>query len=135
MAALAIGDAAPDFFFIDDAGQRCALTDLDGTPIILTLTPGRPAAEPLQRLTFHGESVSLLSPADSEVARAYGVFGQPAVFVVSGGTIVWRATRVDGFVQPHAADLTRHEFVAAMLAASLAATFARSAFGETPPCF
>jgi len=124
---LGIGDSAPDFVFNDATGQERAFADFHATPAILLLTPGSRSAEQpaLQHLTFRGESIPVMAPADERTARAYGVGDDAAVFVISGGKILWSHTLGDARTQPRppaSAHLTRREFLAVLAAASIAAT-------------
>src|SRR5205823_988231 len=80
--------------------------------------------------------------ASGDVARQYGVTDGMAAFVVGrDGMIVWRQAADGGTAAPppssNGSGLTRREFVATILAASLVATFASrvsavSAATETP---
>jgi xanthine dehydrogenase YagT iron-sulfur-binding subunit len=66
-----------------------------------------------------------MAPADERTARAYGVGDDAAVFVFSGGKILWSHTLGDARTQPRppsSAHLTRREFLAVLAAASIAAT-------------
>ena len=91
---LGIGDSAPDFVFNDATGQERAFADFHATPAILLLTPGSASAEQpaLQHLTFRGESIPVMAPADERTARVYGVGDDAAVFVISEGKILWSHT-------------------------------------------
>ncbi len=125
MSTLQLGTRAPDFSIVDEAGGTCALADFRGRPVVVALLPaarrnGQPA---LQHLTFDGERLPVLAPADEHVASLYGAGNHPAVFVVDGrGLIAWRHAG-DGAPPVPTPGLSRRDFLAAMLAASLAATF------------
>ncbi len=125
------GDPAPDFAFTDAEGHHHTLGGLQGTPVILMLLPAssRGTQPVLQRVTFRGESIPVLAPLDEAASRSYGVNGAAAVFVVSRGRIVWskagRHVVSEGAAAPSA--LTRREFIAALLAASISATVTSTA--------
>ena len=130
MTALEIGASAPDFSFDDEAGSR-SLAEFRGSPIILAFAPPerRTDGPVLQHLTFEGERLPVLALESDRIAQLYGVSRQFAVFVVAGdGAIAWRHAADDGMILPPASSsatgLSRREFVAAMLAASVAASFA-----------
>jgi xanthine dehydrogenase YagT iron-sulfur-binding subunit len=88
-----------------------------------------------QQLMFDGERVPVVVPRDGSIATAYGLDGELALFVVSErGRILWRHTSAGepASLPSRHSGLTRREFVAAMLAASVAATFgATAAAGST----
>jgi xanthine dehydrogenase YagT iron-sulfur-binding subunit len=78
----------------------------------------------------------VLAPIDDDVASAYGVLGDAAVFAVSAGTVIWRHIGGEPLFErtaPNPAGLTRREFVATLLAASLASTLAPSASASPAP--
>jgi len=136
MARLAIGDRAPNVVFPDDHGPRTLIEV--ATPVILTIAPSsKRGSQPLvQYLRFHGESIPILAPNDADVASAYGVVGETAVFVVSGGTIIWCHTSGGPFVDltsPSPSGLTTREFVAALVAASMASTLVPPALAAPAP--
>ncbi len=133
MNALTIGTAAPDFSFVDEAGPH-ALADFRGAPVILAFPRGVGRRQPaLQYLTVEGERIAVILPADESVAGRYGVAERFGVFVISGnGSIAWRHVGDDETVNPPvsraSSGVDRREFLAAMLAASLAVTL-----GERDP--
>ena len=132
MTALAIGSGAPDFTFDDDSGRHRRLSQFSGSPVILVFGTGDSGREQpaFQQLTFEGERVPVVVPRGASIETAYGVDGQLALFVVSErGRILWRHTSGDEPASPPSAHsgFTRREFVAAMLAASVAATFGATA--------
>ena len=140
MSAIPIGAPAPEFSFADETGAH-SLGEFRGTPVILVFVPAEQrATEPiLQHLTFEGEQLPVLTVRDESVPRHYGVETQFAVFLVaSNGTIAWRHAADTGALIPLSSStgsgLSRREFVAAMLAASVAATFTRAdnAFAAAP---
>src|SRR5438477_7443452 len=129
MSAIPIGAPAPEFAFDDEKGAH-SLGDFRGTPVIVVFPPAEQrATQPvLQHLMFEGEQLPVLTVADETVSRQYGVEKQFAVFLIaSSGTIAWRHAADTGALIPLSSatgsGLSRREFVAAMLAASVAATF------------
>jgi xanthine dehydrogenase YagT iron-sulfur-binding subunit len=139
MKALGIGISAPDFLFDDQGGAR-SLAEFRGSPVVLTFAPPerRTGGAVLQHLRFEGERLPVLALASEGIARLYGVSDQFAVFVVSAsGAIVWRHAADDGVIPPpessSASGLSRREFVAAMLAASVAASFASRTLSAASP--
>jgi xanthine dehydrogenase YagT iron-sulfur-binding subunit len=122
-----LGDAAPDFPFRDSSRTR-SLSELRGTPVIVTLRRGEPrGSQPvLQELRLEGDPVLVLSSCDDTVAERYGVRSESALFLVGvSGHVIWSclgdgSTIPEPFMSP---GLSRREFVAAAFAASLAATF------------
>jgi xanthine dehydrogenase YagT iron-sulfur-binding subunit len=133
MSFLAPGDVAPDFLFQDDAGER-SLSTLRGTPVIVALLrPVPPEPQPvLQELVLDGERVLVLASRDETVAECYGAGSESALFLIgTSGYIVWSWSGTE----PRVAEplmspgLSRREFVAAVFAASLAATFAGASCG------
>src|SRR5437879_204400 len=133
MALPEIYGSAPDFPFLDETGAVRSLTEFHGAPVVIAFTPAEPArSQPtLQRITIENEQLPLITPADHRVAERYGVTDRVAVFVVGAdGTLVWRYISDGGAPLPPASDqsgLSRREFIAAMLAASIAARFASNA--------
>jgi xanthine dehydrogenase YagT iron-sulfur-binding subunit len=134
----AIGAPAPDISFADEEGSIHTLAEFRGAPVILVFAGAeRQDARVVQQLMFEGEQLLVITPGGETAARAYGVSEELAVFVIAaGGTVAWRHTAADGAVIPfpHAAPgLSRREFMAAVLAASVAASFASAAEGAAPP--
>ena len=130
MVPLHIGSTAPDVVVVDEHEQRHALRELRGGPaIVILVEPAAPSAQPsFQQLTIEGETVPVLASSDVRARADYGVDATPAIFVVSEtGTILWRDTHSLDQARlrsdPAARDQTRREFIATMLAASVAATF------------
>jgi xanthine dehydrogenase YagT iron-sulfur-binding subunit len=126
MAVPQVGSPAPDLTFPDEHGSTRALTELRGTPVVLVFADSPAGNGPaIQQLMFEGEQLPVITPGDPAAARAYGVAHTFAVFVVSaGGTIAWRHMAADGAVlppPPPSAGPSRREFLATMLAASVAA--------------
>ena len=106
--------------------------------MILVFAPaGHHSHQPvLQYVTFEGERLTVVAPSDETLAAQYGVADHFALFVIGGnGAVAWRHTVDDGasirFPGPTASSLTRREFIAAMFAASVAATFASTASAGT----
>src|SRR5438105_3559594 len=144
MSFVEIGARAPAFSFHDTDGTAHSLEEFRGEPLIVILAAGGDRAQPqppLQRLTFDDEQLSVIA-ASGDVARQYGVTDGMAAFVVGrDGMIVWRQAADGGTPaappSSNGSGLTRREFVATILAASLVATFASrvsavSAATETP---
>jgi xanthine dehydrogenase YagT iron-sulfur-binding subunit len=131
MAAIPVGALAPEFSAVDQHGRHRALAEFRGTPVIVAFAPpSQRGAQPLlQQLTFQGECFPVLAPTEVAVAQAYGVADTFALFVVSGdGAIVWHDAAGGDSARPPAPSrdhgLSRREFMATMLAASIAVTFA-----------
>jgi xanthine dehydrogenase YagT iron-sulfur-binding subunit len=129
MAVLPIGSPAPEFSFVDETGRH-SLAEFRGAPAIIAFAPAEHRARQpaLQHLTFEGERLPVLAPIEQRVAERYGVGTRFAVFVItSSGAVAWRHAAGEGDLMPlessTASGLSRREFVAAMLAASVAATF------------
>jgi xanthine dehydrogenase YagT iron-sulfur-binding subunit len=122
------GDVAPDFSFYD-GGRRRSLTELRGTPVIVTLRRAEShESQPiLQELLLEGERVLVLSSTDGAVAERYGVRSESALFLIAAsGHVVWSWLGHGSMVPAPlmSSGLSRREFVAAAFAASLAVTFA-----------
>ena len=68
MTPLQVGAPAPDFSLIDTDGRQHTLTDFRGGPVILAFGPRRTTADRfvLQHLTFEGERLPVLTPADEK---------------------------------------------------------------------
>ncbi len=130
-----IGDRAPDFSFTDATrpGHCRSLADFRGAAVIVAFAGAQRARQPvLQQLTFQGEPMVVLTPEDDAVAARYGVAARAALFVIGGnGVIVSR--HVSGSDEPAwptsplPSGLSRREFMAAMLAAAMAAGLGKSA--------
>jgi xanthine dehydrogenase YagT iron-sulfur-binding subunit len=125
-----VGERAPDFAFQDESTRR-SLAELRGTPVIVTFAAAEPhRRQPmLQYVTIEGERLVVVAPDTASVADRYGVRGLAAVFVVSSrGEIVWRFVRREAAaesIEPSSpSGLSRRDFIAAVFAASIAATLA-----------
>jgi xanthine dehydrogenase YagT iron-sulfur-binding subunit len=136
MSFPARGDVAPDFPFHDGSRSR-SLGELRGTPVIVTLRRPEPH-EPqpiLQELFLEGERVLVLSSSDDTIAERYGVRSESALFLIAAsGHVVW-SWLGDGSTVPEpltSSGPSRREFVASVLAASLAATFAGASCSRSP---
>jgi xanthine dehydrogenase YagT iron-sulfur-binding subunit len=98
-ARLTPGTPAPELEVATASGQRLRLTDLRGRPVILSLcSPEWDPSRGAQLEWYHrlmarlpgvqGELVDL--PPDGDIARAFGVYGGQAVFLVDPtGVIRW----------------------------------------------
>jgi xanthine dehydrogenase YagT iron-sulfur-binding subunit len=128
---LAVGAPAPAFCVADDRGHEYASSGFEGHPLIVVLSPSRPGGRHAgyQELTLEDESIPVLSVADDAFAQQFGVESQSAVFMVdSAGIIRWRQSTINGTNGTIAAlpaddssHLSRRDFLASMVAASLAA--------------
>ena len=77
MPSLQLGSSAPDFSIVDDDGAARSLVHFRGAPVIVAFTPPAQTIQPpIQYLTFEGERLPLLSPADATLAEQYGVTDQ-----------------------------------------------------------
>jgi xanthine dehydrogenase YagT iron-sulfur-binding subunit len=132
MPALGIGTPAPPFAFRGLDGEERTLGDSSTEPTILLFSPAnRQGAAPAQLLTFDDEQLLVIGPS-AAVASRYGVERRLAAFVVGcDGLIVWRQVTNGSDETPVGSpppQLSRREFVATTLAASLiAALTARTA--------
>jgi len=116
-----VGSPAPEFSCTAD-GRDYTIADFRGTPVIVAFASRMAAPQPvLQHLAFDGERLPVVTPTDDRVARLYGVHARTAVFVIgTAGDVVWHDA------VSAARELTRREFVASMLAASIAASLGQT---------
>jgi xanthine dehydrogenase YagT iron-sulfur-binding subunit len=138
-----LGDAAPDFSFTDRTGRR-SLAEFRGTPAIVVFRKRQPDHEQpvVQYVEVADERILVMTPVDRGAAALYGAESTLTVFVVDGGgRIAWRHAVASGPLPaarpaPDTSELSRREFVATLLAASIAASLASttstSAFSTVP---
>jgi xanthine dehydrogenase YagT iron-sulfur-binding subunit len=120
---------APDFAF-SDGSDPGSLAALRGGPVVVVCTSS--SGSGVQYLSLDGERFPIVSPSRDDATHLYGADGGASVFLVdSAGVIAWRHCAADARRAPSiddvAAGLSRREFLAAMVAASLAAALASEA--------